>query len=610
MNETDFAAINKAALAHCPSLLERLLPGGKVQGHEYVCSDLSGGNGGSCSINLNSGKWADFSTDDSGKDLIALVAAIEHVNQYEAAERLAGMAGYSIPAENRTQATAIYAYRNEQGQLLGLVCRFNKAGSNSKGKAEKVFAPFIYTSQGWKWKKIPGPYPLYGLEDLPKLTPNAPIIVIEGEGKADALKGAQMPNAGVLSLYGGSNGASKMDLTPLRGKRVIYWPDNDKPGAKAALAFVEKARGIAASIKIIRPPADAPETWDAGDAVKEGWDCQRFIDWISANRLDPEEFAKLAQERWEIGGNSQQEERPALKIVDIAQFVTMEIPPRKPLLYPVIMEKGHAMIYAARGTGKTYAALSIAWAVASGGEVFGRWKAPEPRRVLLIDGEMPSRSLQERIKAIGHASETDITRPEYLRIISADMQETGIPNLSTEEGQKAIEPFIEETDLIIVDNLATLASYGKSNEAESWLPMQTWLLELRRKGKTALLIHHASKSGDQRGTSSREDILETVISLKRPADYEPKEGARFECHFTKTRGFSGKEAMPFEARLIAENGKQRWITKTIENAELDRLKSLLDEGYSVRDCAQEMGCSTGKIQHMKKKLDSICRDTI
>lgn len=215
MNETDFAAINQAALAHCPSLLERLLPGGKVQGHEYVCADLAGGNGSSLSVNIHTGKWADFSTDDSGKDLIALVATIENVNQHEAAKMLAAMAGYSIPAENRTQATArgkeepktiipvpdginqpadinhpgngkptaIFTYRNERGQLLGFVCRFNKESTNGKGKAEKVFAPFIYTSQGWRWKKIPEPYPLYGLDSLPKLPPNSPIIVCEGKAR-------------------------------------------------------------------------------------------------------------------------------------------------------------------------------------------------------------------------------------------------------------------------------------------------------------------------------------------------------------------------------------------------------------------------------------------
>ena len=46
--------------------------------------------------------------------------------------------------------------------------------------------------------------------------------------------------------------------------------------------------------------------------------------------------------------------------------------------------------------------------------------------------------------------------------------------------------------------------------------MQRWLLSLRRRGKGALLIHHAGKGGQQRGTSRREDVLDTVIALRGP----------------------------------------------------------------------------------------------
>jgi putative DNA primase/helicase len=65
------------------------------------------------------------------------------------------------------------------------------------------------------------------------------------------------------------------------------------------------------------------------------------------------------------------------------------------------------MIYAPREIGKTYVALSIAYAVATGGTIFG-WQAPEPKRVLYIDGEMPSRSMQERLAQISNSSEKQI----------------------------------------------------------------------------------------------------------------------------------------------------------------------------------------------------------
>lgn len=54
------------------------------------------------------------------------------------------------------------------------------------------------------------------------------------------------------------------------------------------------------------------------------------------------------------------------------------------------------------------------------------------------------------------------------------------------------------------------------------------------------------------GTSAKEDIMDTVISLRRPREYAMAEGARFEVHLTKARGILGDDAKPFEANLITE----------------------------------------------------------
>jgi len=60
-------------------------------------------------------------------------------------------------------------------------------------------------------------------------------------------------------------------------------------------------------------------------------------------------------------------------------------------------------------------------------------------------------------------------------------------------------------------------------------------------------IHHSGKGGEQRGTSRREDVLDTVIALKRPADYSPEQGACFEVHYEKSRGIFGDDVAPFKA---------------------------------------------------------------
>ena len=98
-----FAAINRAALAACPSLLERWLPGGRVDGGEFVALNPTRADAspGSFRISLRSGKWSDFATGDKGGDPISLYAYLRgHKQQGEAARALAAELGIEIPKPN------------------------------------------------------------------------------------------------------------------------------------------------------------------------------------------------------------------------------------------------------------------------------------------------------------------------------------------------------------------------------------------------------------------------------------------------------------------------------------------------------------------------------
>lgn|SRR5215469_3119541 len=50
------------------------------------------------------------------------------------------------------------------------------------------------------------------------------------------------------------------------------------------------------------------------------------------------------------------------------------------------------------------------------------------------------------------------------------------------------------------------------------------------------------KSGGQRGTSRREDLLDTAIVLEHPSDYAASEGLRCVVRYEKNRGFDGEDA--------------------------------------------------------------------
>lgn len=298
--------------------------------------------------------------------------------------------------------------------------------------------------------------------------------------------------------------------------------------------------------------------------------------------------------------------KPAYKCLNIAELVEKEYPPRRPLLAPVFAVQSLSMVYASRGVGKTHFALSCAYAVASGGGVFGRWFAPSPARVLYIDGEMPAVTLKKRLQAIALGADETITDPDLFRIFTPDEQEAAMPNLATQEGQEAVEPFLEGVSLVVVDNLATLARTGKANDEDSWKPVQTWLLDLRRRGISVLLVHHSNKNGSQRGTGAKEDILDNVLELRHPSDYKPEDGARFEVHFSKARGLYGEDVEPFEASLVFdEQGQFTWATRRVEDVVDAKISDLLQEGFSERDIMEELKedkVGRTRIQRVKRQL--------
>jgi putative DNA primase/helicase len=219
-----------------------------------------------------------------------------------------------------------------------------------------------------------------------------------------------------------------------------------------------------------------------------------------------------------------------------------------------------------------------------------------PKRVLYIDGEMPLAEIQRRFRSI--CEQTGAWPPkEGLAFITSDSHPHGLPDLSTDEGQQAFEPYLDGFDLIIVDNVSTLCRSGVENEAESWLSMQTWLIHQRNLGRSILLIHHAGKTGVQRGTSRREDVLDTVIHLKRPAGYDPSDGARFEVNFTKSRYFFGSDAEPIEVQLMP-NGN--WKCSPVNQAMAEQAIQMAREGSGIRKIATELSVSPSAVSSWVK----------
>ncbi len=290
-----------------------------------------------------------------------------------------------------------------------------------------------------------------------------------------------------------------------------------------------------------------------------------------------------------------------LQPLKLTDFLALEIPRRAMLLNPILPERSLSMLFSPRGTGKSWLALSMGLAVASGSPLL-RWTAPRPRNVLYVDGEMQLADLQSRLGSIRAGMAAEIPNDRF-RILAADSTEAGI-NLSSIEGQQALEPHLADIDLLILDNLSTLLTSGSEGASDAWLPVQNWLLRLRRKGTAVFLIHHAGVNGRQRGTSRREDALDTVIALRRPADYSPEEGARFEVHLEKARALVGAGAMSFEAvveALASESGKLgiQWLARDLKPPIYQQAAELFATGRTVRQVKAILGISHGEAGRLR-----------
>lgn len=291
----------------------------------------------------------------------------------------------------------------------------------------------------------------------------------------------------------------------------------------------------------------------------------------------------------------QEGKAPHAVCVSCGDFLSMTFPPKEHLLGPVLQERDLAMLFAMRGAGKTLFTMQMAITLAGGG-TFLKWQATTPKKVLYVDGEMPGALMQARVRnAREMAIGTELNNVDQnLFIITPDTQPEAMKNIAQKDGQMWLMPWLEWADIVILDSLLTLAPYGKSNEAESFLPMQDFILLLRQKGKTVLLIHHAGKSGEQLGTINKETVLDTVFKLSPVEEDEKTADTQFTLSFTKHRNFWGDDATP----LIVSLQGEKWSFESEMENRIDKIRELAAQGLTQKQMEPIVKCNQATISRL------------
>ncbi len=265
----DFKSINTAALSRFDALLSNWLPGGRIEGQEYVAGDVSGVSGRSLSINRATGVWRDFACNDGGADPISLWAAIRGIKQGEAARELARDLGLEVdkPAKkDRRRIVTAYDYLGADGKMVFQVTRWEP----------KTFTQRRPDGNGGWINSVKGielvPY------RLPSILQAKAVFIVEGEKDVDALVALG------LAATCNAQGAGKWRAEYNRwfaSKRVYILSDNDEPGRKHAIDVARQLHGWAEVVKVLELPG-LPPKGDVSDWLAAGGERESLLEMVKA----------------------------------------------------------------------------------------------------------------------------------------------------------------------------------------------------------------------------------------------------------------------------------------------------------------------------------------
>ena len=497
--------------------------------------ELRFGSKGSKSVNLVNGVWYDHENKVGGgaKDLVAYMEPTANI-----AERLEK---FGLPREAQLHAKQIvapnvspqhYDYADENG-----IVRY-RAVRTEKADGVKSFSLQVPDPQKpGKFKSGTGF--MKGIQRLPYRLPDIigrpsePIIVVEGEKCADATA-----NLGFVATTN-SEGASKWkpELNPhFRGRNVIIIPDNDKAGRDHRDQIIVELSAFAKSIRIVELPG-LQEKGDIYDWLKMGGTKEALLELIAnaKNSLLRKTFsinpAEYTAEEWE----------------------KKSLPPKEFLLGQVMTTTSRWMLYGETGVGKTLLSLDMAAAIATGASFLNWPGSGKSRRVLYIDGELPSETVKARVKEMRKRYSVS----KELVILSRDALPDGsLPPLNKDTGRNWLMDFIEEHsfDVIFFDSIMCLLE-GDMKDETVWEPMKPLIRSLSTRKIAQVWLHHTGHDTTKGyGTKTREWELDTVLSLT----FHNKEAGQIKLEFSKNRNKNPENENQYKP-LTLQLGAEGWI---------------------------------------------------
>lgn len=165
--------------------------------------------------------------------------------------------------------SAVWCYHDAEGLPIYAVARFERGTLNAK---RKVFKQYRWEAGRYLPGLEGGTLPLYGLH---LLDGTGPVLFVEGEKNADALRGLGYTatttpgGTGNLDAWLKARGS---DLRDFEGRPVFVLPDADKPGREHGQKLAEALHVAGADVRLVSPDAWAHlgDTADPFDYIQAG----------------------------------------------------------------------------------------------------------------------------------------------------------------------------------------------------------------------------------------------------------------------------------------------------------------------------------------------------
>jgi hypothetical protein len=162
-----------------------------------------------------------------------------------------------------------WCFKDSAGEPLYYELRYHVTDQET-GEIKKEPRPMTWGRHSkhlpykWSFRAWPSPRPMFHLDQLHRHAASASVVLFEGPRKAKLAQ--SLLKVPCMSWSGGANAWTHCDLEPLRGRKVILFPDNDSTGIKAMQHLAIRLNNeYACNCEVVNVPAGKAEKWDICD---------------------------------------------------------------------------------------------------------------------------------------------------------------------------------------------------------------------------------------------------------------------------------------------------------------------------------------------------------